>query len=652
MWPEWTSMLGAWQWAVLAAVPPLIVVLYFLKLKRRPLEVPSTFLWRRSLEDLHVNSLWQRLRRSLLLWLQLLLMTALILALLRPSWTASQLEGGRSIFLVDNSASMAARDVKPTRLDEAKRVVAGLIDEMGPGDVAMIVAFSDAAQVAQSFTGNRQQLHRSLAAIPQTHRSTSLADALRVAGGLANPGRSASDKQDFQPADTVPSKLFIASDGRFEDVKDFALGNLNPVFVPIGTREADNQAIVSMGASAPTTAGGSQLYARIENFGPAERSREVSLFINGELADAQQLSLPAGQSRGVAFRLDAAGPATTELRLEGGDALAADDRAWKVLEAPRRANVLLITPGNEPLAFALTTGRASELARVRQQKPDYLQTPAYAQEAAGDELDLVIYDRCAPAGMPQASTLFIGRLPPDGRWSASAMLAAPQIVDTNAAHPLLHLVEMSNVLVAEATPLKVPPGGSSLIDSGSGPLFAIAPRDAFEDCVLGFEIVREGQPQTNWPLKLSFPVFALNLLEYFGSGGHQRTPANLRPGQIAVLAPESTQRSLTLTMPDGRKQAVSRGKDRLFRFADTDELGIYELDTGSVPDARFAVNLLDAAESRLGVRSEQELKIGHVAVSSQANWRVGRREAWRWLVLAALAILVLEWYIYNRRVYV
>ena len=61
---------------LLAAVPPAIVLLYFLKLKRQPLEVPSTYLWHKSIEDLHVNSIWQRLRQSLLLLLQLLLIAA------------------------------------------------------------------------------------------------------------------------------------------------------------------------------------------------------------------------------------------------------------------------------------------------------------------------------------------------------------------------------------------------------------------------------------------------------------------------------------------------------------------------------------------------------------------------------------------------
>ena len=38
------NTLSPWQWGLLALVPPAIVALYFLKLKRQPLEVPSTYL--------------------------------------------------------------------------------------------------------------------------------------------------------------------------------------------------------------------------------------------------------------------------------------------------------------------------------------------------------------------------------------------------------------------------------------------------------------------------------------------------------------------------------------------------------------------------------------------------------------------------------
>src|SRR6267143_704713 len=81
---ELNTRLGVAAWSALAGVPVGIIALYFLKLRRRPVRVPSTLLWRRSLEDLHVNSLFQRLRRNLLLFLQLLAVLLAMLALLVP----------------------------------------------------------------------------------------------------------------------------------------------------------------------------------------------------------------------------------------------------------------------------------------------------------------------------------------------------------------------------------------------------------------------------------------------------------------------------------------------------------------------------------------------------------------------------------------
>src|SRR5262245_58308901 len=61
-----------WGALILLIIPLLIVLLYFLKLKRKPLQVPSTFLWKKSIEDLHVNALLQWLRENVLLLLQIL----------------------------------------------------------------------------------------------------------------------------------------------------------------------------------------------------------------------------------------------------------------------------------------------------------------------------------------------------------------------------------------------------------------------------------------------------------------------------------------------------------------------------------------------------------------------------------------------------
>src|SRR5437764_10745369 len=118
---QFSTPLGITAWAILAGVPIGIIALYFLKLRRRPVHVSSTLLWRRSLEDLHVNSLFQKLRRNLLLFLQLLAVFLAMAALTGPRVRGTTGAGQRFVIAIDDSASMSAADVAPTRLAKAKQ---------------------------------------------------------------------------------------------------------------------------------------------------------------------------------------------------------------------------------------------------------------------------------------------------------------------------------------------------------------------------------------------------------------------------------------------------------------------------------------------------------------------------------------------------
>src|SRR6476659_6082475 len=243
------NTLVPWQWALLAIVPPAIVALYFLKLKRQPLEVPSTYLWKKSVEDLHVNSLWQRLRHNLLLFLQLLLVALAMLALMRPGWEGTKLKGERFIFLVDNSASMSSTDIAEAknRLAETKKLVGGMIDQMSHDMTAMIISFADTPQVVQEFTDNPRLLRERLETIKPTVRGTDLHGALELADGLANPNRVPlrEGDRDIDVVEAQPATMYIVSDGRFEAVKGFSLGTLEQIYVPIGSFDAKNLAITA-----------------------------------------------------------------------------------------------------------------------------------------------------------------------------------------------------------------------------------------------------------------------------------------------------------------------------------------------------------------------------------------------------------------------
>jgi hypothetical protein len=640
-------------------IPPAILALYFLKLKRQPLEVPSTYLWSRTIEDLHVNSIWQRLRQNLLLLLQLLLVALLMAACLRPGWRGAQLVGDRFIFLVDTSASMTATDVEPTRLEAAKRQILDLIDQMRSHDVAMVISFSNVARVEQSFTSNRSLLRQKIAQIQPTHRTTDLREALRAAAGLANPGRTsdAENANDVQVAEAQPATLYLYTDGGFSAVPDFSLGNLTPKYVPLGGASPQNVGIVAFTAERnPEQPDQWQAFARLANSGAEDVRLDVSLLRDGSLADAQTVTVPARGQTGVNFELPGIERATLQAVLDHRDDLALDNRAYATIDPGRRARVLLATPGNLALQLALDTSEARDLADVTVVGPADLETKSHQDQALAASWDLMIYDRCAPQTMPQANTLFIGRVPPVAGWSQGSKEIRPILIDTDRVHPLMQYIELGDVLVVEGTPLKTPAGGSALIDADIGPVFAIAPREGFEDAALGFEILGlddQGkiEPKTDWVIRRSFPVFAMNVVRYLGGLARLAQSASVRPGETLVLRTDSPAERVVVQRPDGRRTEIARQTSNQFAITDTAQLGIYRVLEGEAakPRRQFAVNLFDSRESDL--RARPTLQLGHEEVTGTGGLVPARKELWRWLLAAGLVVLVFEWYVYNRRVY-
>jgi len=113
------SFLSPLAFALVTLTLPL-VLLYFLKVRRRERRVPSLFLWDPSLRDREASAFFQRLQRDPLLILQILALVALSLALARPAVTLMG-DGARKVVVVlDTSASMKARDVSPSRFEVAR----------------------------------------------------------------------------------------------------------------------------------------------------------------------------------------------------------------------------------------------------------------------------------------------------------------------------------------------------------------------------------------------------------------------------------------------------------------------------------------------------------------------------------------------------
>jgi hypothetical protein len=304
----------------------------------------------------------------------------------------------------------------------------------------------------------------------------------------------------------------------------------------------------------------------------------------------------------------------------------------------------------------LDTEEVRAIADVSIVSPALWETKPQQDLAAAGYHDLVVFDRQVPAAMPQANTLFIGSLPPVDGWSRSEPQGNPIVIDTDRVHPITQYVELGNVFIGQATALTTPAGGLTLIDSDRGALLSIAPREGYEDAVLGFEILstdEDGQTigNTDWFLRRTFPVFVMNAVRYLGGVSQSAQGANVQPGGPITLRTETPVERMTIQRPDGKRVDISREGQNRFVFADTAQLGVYRVFEGESRTAtqQFAVNLFDGRESDLEPRAD--IQLGYREVTGSSGTQPARKEMWKWILATGLLVLVFEWYVYNRRVY-
>ena len=193
-----------WPMALLGlVVVPLLVALYVLRERQRT-DHASAFTTPALLPNLVDAS--PRWRRHLPLAILLVALTAMVVGVARPHATLSvKREQATAILVIDTSLSMGADDVKPTRLEAARRAARGFLDRLPSRYRLAIVGFAGRAYVALPPTDDRDL---AVAALRNLHRAegTSLGDAVALATRIAGRQRASDGSK-------PPAAIIVISDG-------------------------------------------------------------------------------------------------------------------------------------------------------------------------------------------------------------------------------------------------------------------------------------------------------------------------------------------------------------------------------------------------------------------------------------------------------
>jgi hypothetical protein len=157
---------------------------------------------------------------------------------------------------------------------------------------------------------------------------------------------------------------------------------------------------------------------------------------------------------------------------------------------------------------------------------------------------------------------------------------------------------------------------------------------------------------SNWPLKLSFPVFMYNALQYLALGSEMDVREAYEPGATPTIPLADIKRvagdktEIHLNGPDGQK-TIKVPETGEFALPALSRVGLYTLDVPVPGYDKLAVNLLDPNESNLIPSPQAPGGIGEVQSSAGKT----RMELWWYLTALVVPLLLVEWFVYTRRVH-
>ncbi|MEM1329042.1 MAG: BatA and WFA domain-containing protein [Planctomycetota bacterium] len=644
-----------------ALTVPVLITLYLLKLRRRPLTVSSTIFWQDQGRDLEVNVPLRMIRPTWMLLLHALVLGLLLLALGRPAIHGGPTAAERLFVLIDRSLSMNATDGENglSRFElaqrEARDYIASLERNGYSGRIALI-AFGSSAELVAGPTRDPAEIRRGIELLEPTDQPGDLSAALRLVESLTQ--RSGEGETDGR----VGAEAVLFGDGQPFGATPLSLAGAAFRFRPVGP--ASEQAATGLNAGIVASAAVRdyrdpstiRVFVRAQSTRPGDTRLPVSVFVDGDRSRLVAVELTEETSEGgriarsgaAAFTLERPEGAVIDLRLTGRDALRADDKASLVVAPARRTAIRLVRP----------TERAdSDAAWLLEETLIALEPSSFelfTEESFppdGGFAGLTVFDRVAPAEWPAGPSLSFGAIarssattltPPE--WPQTVSVAGWRRRDALLRDASLGELTIGGPAVFDATALERAP--EVLAYAATGPLIVRFEESGATRAVVAFDLAR-----SNWPLELSFPIFVANSADTLGSGGVQTggsaAIAAGDPAEIPLRGEADSVQVRGVLHGGGTVElrAPARGSSRA-ELGVVPRAGLYTAEDGARP---VAVNTANAAESALAVSPDLPVISAGDISGDTTGADDGETELWRWCVLAAVLLLGIEWWLFALR---
>jgi len=472
-------------WGLLA-VP--VALLYWRRVRLRRETVATGMFWERVFVEDRVRQWWQRWRHGVSLAVQTAVLLLLVLALAEPLIPPP----GRTVIVLDDSASMSAADVSPSRLARAKEAAVQVVGRLRECDRAAVLAAGDAVGASCGLSADRELLLAAIDQVPATQGASRVEDAVRVARTIL--------------AGAPRARIIVLSDAGFDGAETLAEAE-DIELVRVGT-PADNLAVSRLVARRSLAEPAKcEVLAEVTGFAAGPVGAELEILHDDRPLDRLAIRVPTDGRWQQTFELSTPGGGRLVARVEPRDAYPADNEKAVVLP---RGGVRRVVLGGENrfVEAALRANAGVELS------------------VAGDPADrkgesVAVFTGQVPWRSPEGPTIVVGPLGPCDLWRVGEPLSDAVVAGQDWQSPVTADVPLVETALPGARSVELSDGARALARSlawnaEQAPLVIAIERP-------GGRVVLIASPLESGilPLSSAFPVLMANAVDWVAGTGDE-----------------------------------------------------------------------------------------------------------------------------------
>ncbi|UCG09210.1 MAG: BatA and WFA domain-containing protein, partial [Desulfobacterales bacterium] len=169
---------------------PVLILIHTLKPKPKQVEVTNFFLWQEVLKERSGHLTFERLKKNMPLFVQILIVILASLALAKPTWMYTSSNTGNMIIVIDTSASMKARLGSGTRFDIARTKALELIEQRNRDQQVLIVDAGHRPTVLAGFSDDSHHAKHLINKLNPSDASGNLEQAIYLALSFVDPSKA------------------------------------------------------------------------------------------------------------------------------------------------------------------------------------------------------------------------------------------------------------------------------------------------------------------------------------------------------------------------------------------------------------------------------------------------------------------------------